>query len=353
MKRLIVLPDLTVAHRIVWALEEAGIDAAVQQEEQLLAAPQYCIWLADKKQDLAAREIASSVLPMQFARDFQCPNCKYDMRGHGGRVECPECGTEVYCGELPKLTCARCGHEYEATVPEALCPSCHHSPNADVRDTTCPKCGEQVPQHFESCWNCGLQLTKANSEIRLAAPIIHRAKRDNLPTILTISNHYAQTTPANFAVEPESLEQWQLDFDATHKHYPWLVAIGDGGAVVGFAKASPWKGRCAYAYSAEITVYLQPELRSRGFGRALYEKLFAVLRAQGYRTILAGITLPNEPSVRLHESMGMKRVALLERVGWKFDRWHDVGYWEAQLVDSDAPPTPMQLVADVARDCEL
>ncbi len=180
---------------------------------------------------------------------------------------------------------------------------------------------------------------------------IHLATRADLPAILAISNHYALTTSANFAVEPEPLEQWQRDFDAMHERYPWLVAIDSKMNVIGFAKASPWKGRCAYAHSAEITVYLQPELRSRGIGRALYDRLFAILRAQGYRTALAGITLPNDVSVRLHEAMGMKRVALLERVGWKFDRWHDVGYWQVQLIDDDAPPASIELVQDVIAEC--
>lgn len=175
---------------------------------------------------------------------------------------------------------------------------------------------------------------------------IRLATADDLPAILEISNQYARTTPANFAVEPEPIEQWQRDFDTTHQKYPWLAASNENGEVIGFAKASPWKGRCAYAYSAEVTVYLRFDARGRGVGRALYEQLFAILRGQGYRTLLAGITLPNEPSVKLHESLGMKRVAVLERVGWKFDRWHDVGYWEAQLGEPDAPPTPIRPVAD-------
>jgi phosphinothricin acetyltransferase len=130
------------------------------------------------------------------------------------------------------------------------------------------------------------------------------------------------------------------------------VAV-DATAIAGFAKASPWKGRCAYAHSAETTVYLAADARGRGVGRALYEKLFAMLRAQGFRTLLAGITLPNEPSVRLHESMGMKRIALLERVGWKFDRWHDVGYWQVHLGESDEAPSPIRTVLEVAAQCDL
>lgn len=169
---------------------------------------------------------------------------------------------------------------------------------------------------------------------------IRLATIDDVAAILEISNHYARTTPANFAVEPEPLDMWLQSFDATHEMYPWLVAMSadeQSGAIIGFAKASPWKGRCAYTFAAETSVYIAPDACGRGVGRALYDRLFATLRAQGYRTLLAGITLPNEASVRLHEDMGMKRVALLERVGWKFDRWHDVGYWQVHLDAADEP----------------
>ena len=94
--------------------------------------------------------------------------------------------------------------------------------------------------------------------------------------------------------------------------------------------------------STEITVYVHPDHQGHGVARALYRRLIPTLEAQGYRSLLAGITIPNPPSVRLHESFGFRRVACLERVGWKFDRWHDVGYWEAlpgdQMLAAARPP---------------
>lgn len=172
---------------------------------------------------------------------------------------------------------------------------------------------------------------------------IRCALPDDLPAILGLSNHYAATTAANFAVEPESINDWQRSFEQTHETHPWLVAVdrdGDGGSsgLLGFAKASPWKGRCAYEFAAEVTVYVAPEQHGRGIGRALYERLFEILRAQGYRTLLGGITLPNDASVRLHEAMGMHRAALFEQIGWKFGMWHDVGYWLINLAGDSPPP---------------
>jgi len=183
---------------------------------------------------------------------------------------------------------------------------------------------------------------------------IRLATRNDVPAILAISNHYALCTPANFAIEPETLASWQASFDDTHVKFPWLVAndesersLTNSGAIIGFAKASPWQGRCAYAYSVMTSVYLAPGKTGRGIGKALYARLIDILRAQGYRSLVGGITLPNPSSVGLHESFGYKKVAHFPNVGWKFDRWHDVGYWELQLGEPATPPGKIRLVADV------
>jgi phosphinothricin acetyltransferase len=177
------------------------------------------------------------------------------------------------------------------------------------------------------------------------------ATADDVPGILAISNWAAAHTAANFAVEPETLESWTRDFRDTHEMFPWLVAPGtDEGALEGFAKASPWKGRCAYNWTAETTVYVHPDHHGRRVGTGLYRALVSILAAQGYRTLLGGITVPNPASVRLHEALGFRRVARLEQVGWKFDRWHDVGYWELRLRDDQGPPAAIRPVAEVVED---
>jgi len=176
---------------------------------------------------------------------------------------------------------------------------------------------------------------------------IRLANSADLPSILEISNWAALNTIANFAIEPESLEAWQETWNQTSEFYPYFVA-DENETIIGFAKASPWKGRCAYSHSCEVTVYVHPEHQRKGVGKALYEKLITTLKAQGYYTLLGGITQPNVASVKLHESLGFKRVALFERIGWKFDRWHDVGYWELALRDGDGAPQPIVRVREAA-----
>ncbi|MHC5024688.1 MAG: GNAT family N-acetyltransferase [Planctomycetota bacterium] len=176
--------------------------------------------------------------------------------------------------------------------------------------------------------------------------VIRLAVSADLAGIRCISNWAAEHTAANFAVEPETPEQWSEDWAETHAMYPWVVADHDG-RVIGFAKAGPHRGRCAYTWTAEVTVYVDSQYHGRGIGRLLYGALIPILRAQGYRTLLAGITLPNPASVRLHESFGFRRAGLFEKVGWKFGRFHDVSYWEAFLDDTSSPPRPVRPVSEV------
>jgi phosphinothricin acetyltransferase len=176
---------------------------------------------------------------------------------------------------------------------------------------------------------------------------IRHAERTDIQAILDISNWAALNTPANFAIEPESLADWQQTFDQTHRMFPWLVAVDEAGCVIGFAKSSPHRGRCAYAWSAEVSVYIHPDHHGRGIGTALYGELIPILKAQGYTTLIAGITTPNPASEKLHAAFGFKRIGAFERVGWKFNRWHDVSYYQTFLNETHGEPPKICSVEEV------
>jgi phosphinothricin acetyltransferase len=172
-----------------------------------------------------------------------------------------------------------------------------------------------------------------------SVPLIRPARAGDVPAMLAVSNWAALHTAANFAVEPEPLDMWQQLFHSTKQRYPWLVAEGqDGGPVLGFAKAGPHKSRCAYGWTAELSVYVDPSAHGQGIGTALYGCLIPVLRQQGFLTLLAGITSPNPASERLHGVFGFSRCATFHRAGYKFGRFHDVGYWELHLSTWEGPP---------------
>jgi L-amino acid N-acyltransferase YncA len=125
----------------------------------------------------------------------------------------------------------------------------------------------------------------------------------------------------------------------TSTRFPWLVAEV-GGAVAGYAYASPHRDRAAYRWAAEVAVYVDGGHRGRGVGKRLYTTLFSLLSAQGLRTLCAGITLPNPASVALHQSCGFAPVGVYRRIGFKAGRWRDVGWWQLELPGDDPPREP-------------
>ena len=182
---------------------------------------------------------------------------------------------------------------------------------------------------------------------------IRETQRDDVAAIVDISNWAALNTPANFATEPEPLESWLSKFDQTRGMYPWLVAVDDDDRVLGFAKSSPHRSRCAYAWSAEVSVYVHPDHHGKKIGTELYARLIPILKDQGYITLIAGITTPNAASERLHAAFGFRRIGAFERVGWKFSRWHDVSYWQVMLNDAATAPAPIRPVGAVIKQYVL
>lgn len=149
--------------------------------------------------------------------------------------------------------------------------------------------------------------------------------------IAAIYNHYVRETVVTFEEEPVAVDAIAARIgQVAAAGLPWLVAER-AGVVVGFAYAAPWKERTAYRYSVECTVYLAPGLEGRGIGSALYSALFERLEQAGIHAVIAGIALPNERSVALHENFGMTKVAQFKEVGFKFGRWVDVGYWQGMV----------------------
>lgn len=146
---------------------------------------------------------------------------------------------------------------------------------------------------------------------------------------------YVTDTAASFESEPPSPDEMARRIERAHR---WLVAVDpDEGGVLGYAYASPHRERAAYAWSADVSVYLAPHARGRGLGRSLYEHLLGDLTAAGYRSACAGIALPNPASEALHRGLGFETIGTYRRIGWKFHSWHDVLWLQLGLGD-DGPP---------------
>ena len=160
---------------------------------------------------------------------------------------------------------------------------------------------------------------------------IRNATSDDAAAVAAIYNPYIADTCITFETDPVSAQEMRARIEeAGDARLPWLVAT-DGGAVIGYAYASKWKGRCAYRHSAESTVYLDPSRVGKGTGRALYTALIERLRERGLHAVIGGIALPNAASIALHERLGFEKVAHFKEVGFKQERWIDVGYWQLLL----------------------
>ena len=158
--------------------------------------------------------------------------------------------------------------------------------------------------------------------------VIREVRSDDWADVARIYNQFIRDTVVTFEEAELTAEQIGERVAAVQaKSLPWLLAVRDS-RVVGYAYATEWKGRSAYRYSVETTIYLEPAACGSGLGRRLYSQLMTEIQAASVHVAIGGITLPNAASVALHESLGFKKVAHFSEVGYKFERWLDVGYWQ-------------------------
>ncbi|WP_049630708.1 arsinothricin resistance N-acetyltransferase ArsN1 family B [Cellvibrio sp. pealriver] len=160
--------------------------------------------------------------------------------------------------------------------------------------------------------------------------IIRPCTINDITAICAIYNHYIENTVITFEETPVSIEQMRERIDAITQTFPWLVCEVQG-EVIGYAYASKWKDRSAYRHTAEVTVYLHPDNTSKGIGTGLYTELIAQLKQQGMHMLLACIALPNTASENIHEKFGFAQAAHFPQVGFKFNHWIDIGYWQKAL----------------------
>jgi phosphinothricin acetyltransferase len=162
--------------------------------------------------------------------------------------------------------------------------------------------------------------------------VIRPVRASDFGAIAAITNHYINNTAIHFGYEPVTDAEILDDWSRKRGRHVWLVAEdeppGAVGPVVGYAKSGVWRDRPAYAWTAEVGLYVAPEHRGRGIGTALYDELLVELKARGWNSLIAGITLPNDASIALHEKFGFTNVGTVRQAGYKLGAWHDVAFWQ-------------------------
>jgi L-amino acid N-acyltransferase YncA len=168
---------------------------------------------------------------------------------------------------------------------------------------------------------------------------VRPATEDDAAAMQAIYAPIVRSTFTSFETQEPSVEQMRERLLATLPRYPWLVAA-DGQVVAGYAYASRHRERAAYQWAVDVSVYVDAAHRGRAVGRRLYGALLERLRRQGFVNAYAGIALPNDASVRLHESFGFVPIGVYRNVGFKLGAWRDVGWWQLPLREPPAAPEP-------------
>jgi phosphinothricin acetyltransferase len=163
--------------------------------------------------------------------------------------------------------------------------------------------------------------------------MIRSARDDDFPAIAAITNHYIATTTYHFAYEPLPVEVYRA---MQKPRFPWFVY--DDGGVLGYAKAGTWRDRAAYDWTTEIGLYVAEGAHRRGIGRALYTALLDELERRGFRSAIAGITLPNDPSIELHRKFGFESVGIVHDAGFKHGTWCAVEFFQKRFTTSSSSP---------------
>lgn len=149
---------------------------------------------------------------------------------------------------------------------------------------------------------------------------------------------HVEGSPVSFEERAPDAAEMAARIERYGRSHAWLVAEREG-KVVGYAYATAFNERPAYRWSTYVSVYVADSARGEGLGRVLYGALFDRLRERGFRMACAGITLPNEASCGLHESLGFELVGVNREIGWKQGAWRDVGWYQLELVPApDGPP---------------
>lgn len=192
----------------------------------------------------------------------------------------------------------------------------------------------------------------------MSQPIVIRpAVPEDAEALLQIYAPYVLNTAISFEYTVPSVAEFSERIRKTLTRYPYLVALC-GQEIVGYAYASAFKSRAAYDRAVETSIYVSQTYRGGGIGRALYEKLEAVLRCQNILNLNACIAFPAGEDVHLttdspkfHERLGYQTVAHFHRCGFKFNTWYDMIWMEKLLGEHPAAPAPVRPFSEVWHDC--
>lgn len=162
------------------------------------------------------------------------------------------------------------------------------------------------------------------------------AEKDTV-ALRDIYAYYVEQTHVSFEYTAPTNEEFRNRILATTEEFPWLVCL-QNDKVIGYAYAHKHRVRDAYQWSPESTIYIAPDFHAKRIGSILYTTLFDVLRLQGYNNVFAGVALPNEKSIGIHQRLGFEEIGIFKNVGYKNGKWHDTRWFQLNLQSHAVEP---------------
>lgn len=165
--------------------------------------------------------------------------------------------------------------------------------------------------------------------------------------LLAIYTPYVQNTAISFEWQVPTPEEFRSRVEATLSCYPYLIAEEEG-EILGYAYASPFKTRAAYAWAVETSIYVACDKHGRGIGKKLYAALEQALKRQGITNMNACIACPagedpylTRDSIAFHTAMGFSMVGEFHACGYKFGRWYNMCWMEKHIGEHAANQPPV------------
>lgn len=187
-------------------------------------------------------------------------------------------------------------------------------------------------------------MTAVKQPVRLATS-------NDAQGVLDIYAPYCLKSPSTFEIQAPTREEIRNRIEKTLTRFPYLIYEQDGQPIA-YAYAGQHMERAAYRFSANVSVYVKEGWHGTGKGKSLYNVLLPLLRKQGFCNAFAGITMPNAGSEALHKSMGFVQTGLYKNIGYKFEKWHDVSWWQLQLRPFVPRPDEIIPINEMLEDAE-
>ncbi|PRR83121.1 GNAT family N-acetyltransferase [Clostridium vincentii] len=155
--------------------------------------------------------------------------------------------------------------------------------------------------------------------------MIRNVRIEDAKEIVDIYNYYILNSNVTFEIDSIDLEEMEKRIMENIKSNPWIV-YEENNKILGYAYVGEWKSRVAFRFAKEMSVYLDVNLRGRGIGTKLMEKLLAECKKCDIHTLISIITMPNDTSLALHKKFGFEKAGYFKEVGFKGEKWLDVIY---------------------------